>query len=423
MSLQTTVYMVHMSPSLASRFFLNAKQLGMISQGSAWIATDMIMNFLHSMEPSFIESMQGVVGFKPYIPTSKELRNFNIRWRSKNFIKTKNSQEMELNVYGIWTYDMVWALATAAEKVKAGHPDIIHQETGLIMNFTTILSSESGLLFIDEILQTRFKGISGGFQLANGRLIPKEFEIVNVFKGERIVGYWTPENGITKITKQDNRYEMNSTSSSKLEAVIWPGGNMNTPKGWPLCGKKLRIAVPMKNGRFSELINVTFDPQTNVTTVSGFCVDVFKAAIETLDYEVNYEFIPFENASGSADRYYSDLIHQVYLKNYDAVVGDTTITASRFSEVDLTLPYTDLGVGMVVRKTNKNNMWMFLKPLARNLWITTAAFFIFTGFVVWLIEHPINDEFQGQPAKQIGTIFWFFSTLVFAHRKYSKYTC
>ncbi|XP_022758812.1 glutamate receptor 2.2-like [Durio zibethinus] len=412
MSLQTAVYMVHMSPSLASRCFLNAKQLEMISLGSAWIATDMIMNFLHSMEPSFIESMQGVVGFKPYIPTSKELRNFTIRWRSKNFIKTKNSQEMELNVYGIWTYDMVWALATAAEKVKAGHPDIIHQETRLIMNFTTILSSESGLLFIDEILQTRFKGISGGFQLANGRLIPKEFEIVNVFKGERI-GYWTPGNGITKITKQDNRYEMNSTSSSKLEAVIWPGGNMNIPKGWSLCGKKLRIAVPMKNGRFSELINVTFDPQTNVTTVSGFSVDVFKTAIETSDYEVKYEFIPFENASGSAARYYSDLIHHVYLKNYLAVVGDTTITAGIFSEVDFTLPYTDLGVGMVVRKTNKNSMWIFLKPLAGNLWITTAAFFIFTGFVVWLIEHPINDEFRGPPAQQIGTIFGSPSQLLY----------
>ena len=128
------------------------------------------------------------------------------------------------------------------------------------MNFTTILSSQSDLAFIDEILQSRFKGISGGFQLTNGSwLIPWKFEIVNVFKGERIVGYWIPENGITTITKQDNRNEMNSTSSGKLEAVIWPGGITNIPKVWSLRGKKLRIGVPVKKG-FNELIKVTVDP-------------------------------------------------------------------------------------------------------------------------------------------------------------------
>ncbi|XVF32039.1 hypothetical protein REPUB_Repub17cG0047300 [Reevesia pubescens] len=384
MRLQMTVYMVHMSPSLASCLFLNAKQLGMVSQGYAWITTDMIMNFLHSMEPSVIESMQGVVGFKPYIPASKELRKFTLRWRRNFFVETQNLQDMELNIYGIWTYDMVWALATAAERVKIGHPDIMHQETRLNLNFTIICSSQSGLVFIDEILQSRFKGISGGFQLANGRLSPKEFEIVNVFKRE------------------------------KYTTVIWRGGTKNIPKGWSLYDKRLRIGVPVNTG-FRELINVIIDRQRNETTVSGCYVEVLKAAIETLDYEVKYEFIPFVNASGQMAGSYDDLIHQVYLKNYDAVVGDTTIFASRFSYVDFTLPYTDLGIGMVAPKTSKNSMWIFLKPLSGDLWTTTAALFIFTGLVVWLIESPINSEFQGSASKQVGTILWSsFSTLVFA---------
>lgn len=307
LSMQATIFMVHMSPSLASRLFLSAKQLGMISQGYAWITTDMVMNFLHSMEHSVIESMQGVVGLKPYIPASKELHRFTSRWRSKNL------QEMELNIYGIWTYDMVWTLATVAERVKTLHPDIINQETRLNINFTTILCSQSGMVFVDEILHSRFKGISGGFQLTNGRLVPKEFEIVNVFKGERIVGYWTSENGIIPVTKQDNHDRMNSASSAKLETVIWPGGTKNVPKGWSLYAKRLRIGVPVNNG-FSELINVTVDPQTNETTVTGFCLDVFEAAIDTLDYEVNYEFIPFVNSRGQMAGSYDDLIRQVYLK-------------------------------------------------------------------------------------------------------------
>ncbi|KAL6289607.1 hypothetical protein ACE6H2_007117 [Prunus campanulata] len=63
-------------------------------------------------------------------------------------------------------------------------------------------------------------------------------------------------------------------------------------------------------------------------------------------------------------------------------------------------------------------MWIFLKPLSTGLWITSAGFFILTGIIVWLIERPVNKEFQGTRWQQIGTIFWFsFSTLVFAHRE------
>ncbi|KAK8289905.1 hypothetical protein V6Z11_D07G221100 [Gossypium hirsutum] len=385
-SLQMTVYVVHMSPILASRLFLNAKQLGMMTQGYAWITTDMITNFMNSMDPSVFESMQGVVGFKPHIPASKELRRFAIRWRSKNLNENKNLEEMEMNVYGIWSYDMVWAVATAAERVMTRHPHILHQETRLNMNFTTIRSSESGLVFMDEILQSRFKGISGG-------------------------------NGITSLMKQENHNETNSTSSSKLESVIWPGGTMNIPKGWSLHGKRLRIGVPANNG-FREIISVTRDPRTNETTVTGYCVDVFKEAVQSLGYEVHYDFIPFEDANGQMAGTYNDLILQVYYKNYDAVMGDTTILASRFPYVDFTMPFTDIGVGTVVPKINKKSIWIFLMPLSGDLWITTAAFFILTGLVIWFIERPINEEFQGSLCEQIGMIFWYsFSTLVFANKE------
>ncbi|KAK8664059.1 hypothetical protein V6N13_083862 [Hibiscus sabdariffa] len=311
---------------------------------------------------------------------------------------------MELNVYGIWAYDIVQALAKAVERVTTRHPHILHQETRLSMNFTTVLSSQSGFVFIDEMLRSRFQGISGGFQLTDGRLIKKEFEIVNVFRGERLIGYWNPENGITSIMQEENHTESNFASSRKLESVIWPGATKDIPKGLSLHRKRLRIGVPVKIG-FSELISVIYDPQTNETTVTGFCAEVFKEAIKSLDYEVHYEFIPFADVNGRMAGTYDDLILEVYHKNFDAVVGDITILASRFPFVDFTLPFTDLGIGVVVSKTNKNDIWIFLKPLSGDLWITTGAFFIFIGIVVWVIEHHINDEFQGSPSEQIGTIF------------------
>ena len=104
----------------------------------------------------------------------------------------------------------------------------------------------------------------------------------------------------------------------------------------------------------------------------------------------------------------------------DAVVGDVTILANRSLYVDFTLPYTESGVRMLVpvRDKRQKTAWTFLKPLSADLWLGTGAFFVFTGFIVWFIEHRTNQEFRGPPANQIGSIFYFsFSTLVFAHRE------
>ncbi|KAH0666407.1 hypothetical protein KY285_027613 [Solanum tuberosum] len=52
------------------------------------------------------------------------------------------------------------------------------------------------------------------------------------------------------------------------------------------------------------------------------------------------------------------------------------------------------------------------------MWIATGAFFVFIGFVVWVLEHRVNKDFRGPKRKQVGMIFWFsFSTLVFAHKE------
>ncbi|PQQ00290.1 glutamate receptor 2.8-like [Prunus yedoensis var. nudiflora] len=111
---------------------------------------------------------------------------------------------------------------------------------------------------------------------------------------------------------------------------------------------------------------------------------------------------------------------QIKAGTYDAVVGDTTIVAKRSSYVDFTLPYSESGVSMVVLMEHKerDNIWIFLKPLSLDIWLTTGAAFIFTGCVIWVLEHRVNSEFRGPPEQQLSMIFWFsFSTLVFAQRE------
>lgn len=105
------------------------------------------------------------------------------------------------------------------------------------------------------------------------------------------------------------------------------------------------------------------------------------------------------------------------------MVGDTTIRANRSLYVDFSMPYTESGIVMVVPTVDNRskNAWAFLKPLTWDLWLTISCFLVFIGFVVWVLEHRINDDFRGPPLHQIGTSIWFsFSTMVFAQSNYSS---
>ncbi|KAL7180615.1 hypothetical protein ACSBR1_043745 [Camellia fascicularis] len=420
MRMETRVFVVHMTHSLGTRLFLTAKEIGMLSEGYAWIITDGLMDLLYSMDSRVIEAMQGVLGVKPRIPKSEELNSFTFRWKRKFLQDNPTIKQAEISIFGLWAYDTMWALAMAAEKIGFREPITLEKNA---MNLTNLFSfgiSQTGPKLHKAMLETRFEGLSGEFYLVNGRLRPSPFQILNVVgKGEREVGIWTQSHG---ISREFNTNAANSSSTLKenFRAIIWPGESTHLPKGWeiPVNGKKLRIGVPVKDG-FTEFVKVEIDSQSNSTTFSGYCIEIFDSVIKALSYDVPHEYVPFKKVDD--ENYYNDLVYQVNLQQkYDGAVGDITITANRSFYVDFTLPFTEGGVTMVVPITyeDTNSKWTFLKPLSCDLWLTSIAFFLFTGFVVWVLEHRVNTDFRGPPSHHVGLILWFpFSTLVFAHRE------
>ncbi|KAF9662671.1 hypothetical protein SADUNF_Sadunf18G0078600 [Salix dunnii] len=243
-------------------------------------------------------------------------------------------------------------------------------------------------------------------------MVPSAFEIINVIgKAERVIGYWTPERGLSRNLYSKGKAAY-STSKNKLKEPIWPGDTTQQPK-------RLRIGVPLKTG-FNEFIKVEWNPEGDIPIVSGFTLDVFLSVVEALPFPLPYEFIPFVNKTKQSAGTYNELLYQIKLKRFDAVVGDVTIIANRSSYVDFTLPYSESGITMVVltKRDERDNMWIFLKPLSLELWLTTGIAFIFTGLVVWVLEHRENKVFRGKPVQQLGTTLWFsFSTLFLAHRE------
>lgn len=295
MSMETRVIVVHVSQFLATRLFLKAREVGMMSEGYAWIVTSGLTDLFSSFASDVAEAMEGVLGVRPLIPKSTRFDSFASRWREIH---------QDTSIFGVWAYDTLWALAMAAE--RAGNSRSSRAENEGNANFTALFSprvSGTGPELLKVLSGTSFPGLAGEFNLVKGQLVQTAYEVVN-FVGtiERPVGKWTPT-GLNGMT-----------SKGKFGSIIWPGDSTKPPRGWDK-GRKLKIAVPQKPG-FNNFLKVATDPLTNKTNFSGYYREVFDAVMGKLPYDLEYEFVayPFYNPDGSRAGSYDDLVHQVYLQ-------------------------------------------------------------------------------------------------------------
>ncbi|CAM0913187.1 unnamed protein product [Alopecurus aequalis] len=385
-SMPTRVYIVHMPPALAARLFSRAVVAGMMSEGYVWIATAGVGNAVDSLtDHGDIDNMQGVVSLLPHVPVTEQVRSFYRRFK----VKFRPEDEPGTTpLWLLWLYNTAWAAATAAE---------------------ASFGAAQRTTFLDALLVTEFDGLAGRFRLVDGQLQVSAYEIVNIIgKGARTVGFWTPELGISTSLYPKG-------AGKALKQILWPGETAAVPIGWDESpgGRALRVAVPLKRG-FSQFVEVSGDPSTAPERVSGYCIDVFHAVMTRLNYPVAYSYVP---VNGSMK--YDELVNLVHDKKADAVAGDVTITSSRMKLVSFSMPFADTGWSMIMAtKKEYSSMWMFTKPMTPELWITSLAFFFFTGFIVWAIEHRINPRFRGTPWRQWGVVLYFaFSTVVFSHKE------
>ncbi|XP_018483109.2 glutamate receptor 2.8 [Raphanus sativus] len=389
---QTRVFVINMVSSLGFRVLKKAREIGMMEEGYVWLLSNGMTHMMRHNGRS-LETMQGLLGVRSHVPQSKELEDFRKRWKRKF---KKENPVGEHNVFALWAYDSLTALAMAVEKTN-----------------TNRAMTTYGPHLIEALSAVEFKGLAGEFKLINRQLESSTFEIINVIGDEeRIIGLWTPTSGL--VNAKSNK--TTSFLGKRFGPVIWPGNSTVVPKGWeiPTSGKKIKVGVPVNKG-FLNFVEIETNPSGTVTNVKGYAIDIFEAALKELPYSV----IPQYGFEPPGDNY-NDLVYQVCDGKWDAVVGDITITSNRSSYVDFTLPYTESGVSMIVplRGDKNKNAWVFLKPWSLDLWITTVCFFILIGFVVWLFEHRVNTDFRGPPHHQIGTSVCFsFSTMVFAHRE------
>ncbi|RCV11765.1 hypothetical protein SETIT_2G212400v2 [Setaria italica] len=409
MTMQTRVYIVHMSSALASTLFIKAKEVGMMKKGYVWIITGGVTNLIDSLHPSVVESMNGALGIHFYVPKSTELNNFTTRWNIRYQIDNPTDPLPKLNIFGLWNYDTIWAVAQAAEKVGLANatfrkPVSKQKSTDL----EALETSSNGPELLKEILQSKFIGLSGRFDLSDRQLAVSTFQIINIIgRGWREIGFWKAQNG---LSRRLNQSQSTTNLLPDLNPVIWPGESIDIPRGFevPASGKKLRVGV--RSSGYQQFIKVEKDQFTGATKATGLSVDVFEEAVKILPYAVPYEYVLFGSPEDTSSGSYDDFVYQVHLKVYDIVIGDITIRYNRTFYADFTVPYTESGIAMVVpvKDSVKKNTWIFLKPLTPGMWLGSIVFFIYTGVVVLSLEFLGNNKHvRGTIPRQLGIMIFF----------------
>lgn len=319
MTMRTRVFIVHMLPGPASHFFARASAAGMMIEGYVWIVTDNVGVVLDVLPQHTIENMQGIVSFRPYVAKSAGIIDFVSRFDALFRAKYRQAHDVRITrptVYQYWAYDVAWAVATAVEDTKrVGFSNIgfqTPQDVGKNL-VNGLLASPAGPELLSSILEADFDGLAGRFRFVDGHTQVPIYEVVNlVGEKSRGLGFWSPGSGLSRLLDSSPiRDQFKSSSTGEvLKPIIWPGDSTTVPKGWdfPVNAKILRIGVPVRRD-FKFFVNVEANHNTNGSSVSGYSIDVFEAAVNRLPYALRYEYIPYDCANS-----YDQLISQVYFK-------------------------------------------------------------------------------------------------------------
>ncbi|XP_047957108.1 glutamate receptor 2.8-like [Salvia hispanica] len=391
---QTRVFLVIMNAYLGNRLFPLAKRAGVMSEGYAWIVSNSLSVFMDSMDFATHDSMEGVIGIRPYMSRSKDLDSFRGRW--KRNITLSSGSVMELNAYGLWAYDAVTALAYAAEKINSSMLNI-SATTNRTQKSLSV--STFGPELVKKLSNIKFRGLSGEFELVDGKRKASEFEIFNVIgSGEKTVGFWIPNRGIVR--------DISTRYSDGLKSIVWPGDSLTQPVGWAIpSSEKLRVGIPWKHG-FEEFVHAT-DLGDGIVKASGFSIDIFLATLEALPFRLNYEFRIY-NDTRDINWSYDDMLQKIP-EEFDMVVGDTTNWAPRAEYVDFSLPYSESGVVLVVKNRKPFDMWIFVKPLNWDLWLAIIVSCVVMGIVLLVLEHRVaSSEVDSTmaPKEKSGMVYW-----------------
>ncbi|XP_046833817.1 glutamate receptor ionotropic, kainate 2-like [Vespa crabro] len=138
----------------------------------------------------------------------------------------------------------------------------------------------------------------------------------------------------------------------------------------------------------------------------GYCIDVIENISKILKFKYSFMLVP-DNQYGSYNpkkKSWNGLMRLLLDHEADLAICDLTITSSRESIVDFTMPFMNLGISILFSKAEEKEpeLFSFLKPLSTDVWIYMATAYLIVSLMLylqarmapgeWNNPHPCNPD-------------------------------
>ncbi|KAL3095880.1 hypothetical protein niasHS_005639 [Heterodera schachtii] len=127
----------------------------------------------------------------------------------------------------------------------------------------------------------------------------------------------------------------------------------------------------------------------------GFCIDLLKEMAKLLNFTYDIEVID-DGTYGVEDENgrWNGIIGVLQRHEADLSVSAVTITYSRVSVIDFTLPFMHLGIAILMRRnmadeaaerSGGSNLFTFMEPLSFSVWVALAVAYASVAGTMWLL--------------------------------------
>ncbi|XP_059850352.1 glutamate receptor ionotropic, NMDA 1-like [Hypanus sabinus] len=294
---------------------------------------------------------------------------------------------------------------------------------------------KTGPLFKRVLLSTKYhEGYTGQVEFNDeGDRKFSNYSIVNVQKGKLVqIGVY---NG-TNVLLNDKK-------------IIWPGGELNTPKGFQMSTKLKIVTIyqepfvyvkpTLPDGTCQEESSINGEPIKKVictgpnSTVPGrpivpqccygFCIDLLIKLASTPALNFTYEvhlvhdgkFGTQERVNNSNRKEWNGMMGELLSGLGDMIVAPLTINNERAQYIEFSKPYKYQGLTILVKKEiPRSTLDSFMQPFQSTLWLLVGLSVHVVAVMLYLLDRfspfgrfKVNSEEEEEDALTLSSAMWF----------------
>lgn len=226
--------------------------------------------------------------------------------------------------------------------------------------------------------QVQVHGLTGLIKFdAEGFRTDVEFEITELDQkeGMKKVGTWTKTGGANYTRSQSDRMEAVAMNLQNRTLTVV------TAKAQPYTMLKETSEHLVGNDRFE-----------------GFCVDLIEKVAGILKF--NYTFVLEPNdiygSRNKETKEWDGMIKTLLDHKADLGIVDFTITYEREEAVDFSMPFMNLGIGIIFKKPQKKapSLFSFMSPFSIDVWIYMATAYLGVSVLLFILARMSPSEWD-----------------------------